>query len=101
MNDPAVSKARDILQRLSADSEARRAAEERERAQITRRIEDGALRREAEAIGEARAQRRGIRDICRLLGIEVGEERAASLEDMDATALATLCQRLMATRAWP
>ena len=31
MNDPAVSKARDILQRLSADSEARRAAEELER----------------------------------------------------------------------
>jgi predicted transposase/invertase (TIGR01784 family) len=117
MNDPAVSKARDILLHLSADADVRRRAEERELAQITRRIEDGALREEAEAVGEERGVRigeeRGVRigeerglrvaihALCAGAGIAVDEARAASIDAMDLEALRSLIERLGATRTWP
>jgi predicted transposase/invertase (TIGR01784 family) len=117
MDDPAVSKARDILHRLSADPDAQRMAEARELAQTTRRIEDGALREEAEAVGEERGLRlgeerglrlgeeRGLRDaihtLCSILDIAVDEGRAARLEQMDGQALRALLERMKATRSWP
>jgi predicted transposase/invertase (TIGR01784 family) len=129
MDDPAVSKARDILHRLSADPDAQRMAEARELAQITRRIEDSALREEAEAIGEERGLRVGeeigeerglrlgeerglrlgeelglrtaIRSVCSLLGLVVDETRAEFLDQLDADALRAFLDRLTATRAWP
>lgn len=116
MKDPAVSKARDILQRLSADPEARRLAEARELAQITRRLEDTALREEAEAVGEERgirlgeergvrlgeerARREAVRDLCAVLGIPMDERREAELVAMDADGLAALLRELRTRRSW-
>ena len=109
MNDPAVRKARDILHRLSADPDARQLAEKRELAQITRRIEDGALSEAAERRGEVRSLRLGeeqelpgaIRDICELLGIELSEERGGELDRSDGETLAALKRQIMTSRVWP
>lgn len=105
MNDPAVSKARDILHRLSADPDARRMADERERAQKTRRVEDGALREEGREEGRAEGRlderRRMISRLCGIIGVPYGEHRAAAVATMDGDALSTLVEQLETTRAWP
>ena len=113
MDDPAVSKARDILYRLSAEPDARRLAEERERTQKTRRVEDGALREEgrqegreegrAEGRQEGRKQelREAILDLCDLIGIKLDAERQAQISSASVEALVAMKRRLKESRAWP
>lgn len=101
MNDPAVSKARDILHRLSADPDARRMAEERERAQITRGIEDGALREEGRQEGRLQELREAIVDLCDVAGIAVDAERRARLETSTVDALVALKRHVKLHRSWP
>jgi hypothetical protein len=64
-----------------------RVAEERERAQITRGIEDGALREEGRLEGRRQELREAIVDRCDLAGIAVDAERLARLETSSVEAL--------------
>ena len=101
MDDPAVSKARDILHQLSADPDVRMLAEARELAQTTRRIEDGALREEGREEGREGELREAIVDICEVVGLDVGEPRLAQLDAMGTEALVALKRHAKAHRAWP
>lgn len=117
MNDPAVSKANDILERLTADPDVQELAHRRELAQANRLITHGAIhergRREGEArgirvgeergirVGEERGLRAAIHSLCAALDIPVDEERAATLDAMNAAELQAFVERLGAARAWP
>ena len=97
MSDSAVSKACDVLLRLSADPEVRRLAEKRELAQTTRRIEDGGFVEQ----GRRQELRRAVQIVCEVLGIDLDEARRGEVAALNADALSQLLETLRATRAWP
>ena len=58
--------------------------------------------RQAEARRQAeQVQRRQIRDLCGLLGIEWTSERSAAVEGMDSAQLEALWADLMSQKRWP
>lgn len=113
MNDPALSKARDLLRDISAEPDARRMAEERERAQITRAIEDTALRDEGREEGRQQGREEGreagrlqqlretIVDLCDVIGVPLDVVRLAHLDAAPLDELLALRQHIKQHHTWP
>jgi predicted transposase/invertase (TIGR01784 family) len=96
MSDPAIQKARAVLERLSADPEVRLLAQRRELAQQAHRLELSAVR--DEALGHARA---AILDLGEAYGVAPTAEQRAALERLDGPGLDALRARLKKERRWP
>lgn len=60
-----------------------------------------AARAESRQEGEKEGLRRGVETACELLGIELGEQRRASIELLDAAGLESLLDQLRGLRRWP
>ena len=117
MGDPVIEKARQALEVVSDDPMAREIARLRYNAQVTRRLEDAALRAEGRAEGEARGRAEGeargradgradalrasIAGLCRALGVPLDDARNAALAQSDAAALQRIFDELVRARAWP
>ena len=99
MSDPAIQKARTILERLSADPDVRELARQRELSQMSYRLELSAVRDEAraEALGHARA---AILDLCEAYGITPAAEQQSELQRLDGPGLDALRARLKMDRRW-
>lgn len=86
--------------RAEREAEARRQAENRaEREAEARRQEAEARRQEAEA--RRRAEERGVKDLCVVLGLGWSRERDALLERMSSSELEELRAHLLQEKSWP
>ena len=103
MSDPAIQKARNILERLSADPATQELARQRQLAQQTYRIELAAALDEGEEKGRQRGQaglRTAIVDLCEAHGIALSPEHHAELASLDFDGLDALRARLKKDRRW-
>ena len=108
-HNPDIDQAREALDRLSQDPQARLLARWREdqlrlyRVELAAREERG--RREGREEGRHEGQQEGIRTaieaLCEVLAIELSPERHAALAAMDEAALDELLAHLRQHRAWP
>jgi len=96
MADPVIEEARNVLQAVSDDPMAREIARLRANAQVTRRLEEAALREE----GRAEALRSSIEGLCQALGIPLNDAQRATLAASDAEALQQRFNALVRDRAW-
>ena len=100
MTDPAIRQAKEALDELSADPEARALAFERERAawnrELTRRLERDAGREEGE-----RGLRNAIVDLCAAFGIQLSEEQQTQLSNARLDDLQRLHHAIAVSRHWP
>lgn len=96
MADPVIEEARNVLQAVSDDPMAREIARLRANAQVTRRLEEAALRAE----GRAEALRSSIEGLCQALGIALNDAQRATLAASDAEALQQRFNALVRDRAW-
>ncbi len=113
MADPIIEETRSVLQAVSDDPMAREIARLRANAQVTRRLEEAALRAEGReegqregrkeglAEGEARALRTAIEGLCLALGIPLDDAQRATLAASDAEALQQRFNALVRDRSWP
>ncbi|MBI2395027.1 MAG: hypothetical protein HYV09_35985 [Deltaproteobacteria bacterium] len=100
-----MADAKHALELLSREPSAQRIAEMRREAEIARRLdraEDLAEGRE-QGLGEGRraALRDTVESFCSASGIELDDERRATLASLDEAGLAALLDALFARRAWP
>lgn len=93
MQNPVLRQAKDALDRLSADDEARMRAEQREMAQISYELDMGVVWREGNAAGKAEGKAEGKADLVQhLLTLKFGELTPA-LRERVADATETELQR--------
>jgi predicted transposase/invertase (TIGR01784 family) len=100
MADPVIEEARNVLQAVSDDPMAREIARLRANAQVTRRLEEAALREEGQREGRAEALRSSIEGLCQALGIALNDAQRATLAASDAEALQQRFNALVRDRAW-
>lgn len=105
MSNPAVDKAKQILDRVSADPASRELTRLREMAAINWRMEMAATRQEGKAEGEAQGKAEALRAAiaggCLLLGLAIDGPRQAQLAALDVAGLEQLYAALLRERAWP
>ncbi len=90
----------EVEERAEAEAEARRQAERRAEAEAeARRQETEARRQEAEA--RRRAEERGVKDLCQVLGLRWSHEREALLVRMSSSELDQLRSHLLREKSWP
>ncbi len=100
-HNPDIDQAREALDRLSQDPQARLLARWREDQLRLYHVELAA--REERGRGEGRQEgiRTAIEALCEVLAIELSPERHAALAAMDEAALDALLAHLRQHRAWP
>ncbi|MGZ5967523.1 MAG: Rpn family recombination-promoting nuclease/putative transposase [Polyangiales bacterium] len=115
--DPIMTRAKEALERLSSDPEARALYEARLYAEVTRMVEreadEAALRAAQEQMRAAEEQTRAAQEqtrdalrvaieaLCDAFDIEIDPARRARLDGAKAEELTALLARLRTDRAWP
>jgi predicted transposase/invertase (TIGR01784 family) len=110
MADPVIEKARQVLQTVSDDPMAREVARLRLNAQVTRRLEEAAIRAEMDALraeasraeaARARTLRDAIQSLCASFVVPLDDARREALGVNDAETLQRIFDALVRDRAWP
>ena len=117
MTDPAMRKAKDALEFLSARPDVQDLARRREEALLTYNHALGLAREEGERIGERRGEKRGrteglrlgeakglreaVRVACELLGLDLDAQRQAEIDNLEPADLERLLAALRRDRRWP
>jgi predicted transposase/invertase (TIGR01784 family) len=109
MTDPDLQQAKEALERLSADPEARMLAEQRRMALISYQLDLNKTRedalREGEELGlrkgHAEGLRQAVESLCDVLDITLDDPRRARLRQSDIAALESLLSHVRAHRRWP
>jgi predicted transposase/invertase (TIGR01784 family) len=105
MSDPDLQEAKEALERLSADPEARMLAEQRRMAQISYQLDLNRTRedalRQGRTEGHAEGLRQAVESLCDVLDITLGESHRARLQQSDIAALESLLSYVRAHRRWP
>ncbi len=81
---------RQAVERAEQEADARRQAEERAEQEVEARLQ-----------AEADGIRRGVEDLCAVMGLAWGAERSAQVEGMNASQLAALRLHLLNEKSWP
>jgi hypothetical protein len=95
--DPVMAQAKNALERLSSDPEARVLAEERRKAQVYMTLRDARSREE----GRVTMLREAIAGYCELLALPLTEERREEIASAAAERLEHIASHLRTHRTWP
>ena len=93
---------RDLLEAAEADNAVARALLAKDNPVLVeaKKLSEKAGESKGLAEGEKKGLRRGIETACELLGIELGPERRAQMDKLDAASLEALLARLRVERRW-